>query len=77
MRNVKIEATLDPAPATYDVIKDLFEAGADVFRLHMSHGSHDDIRDLERDMSRPISASSAIIRGRSCAAGCSGPAPSN
>lgn len=61
MRNVKIVATLGPASATYEVIKDLFEAGADVFRLNMSHGSHDDIRvrhqtirDLERDLNRPI-----------------------
>lgn len=61
MRNVKIVATLGPSSATYEVIKDLFEAGADVFRLNMSHGSHDDIRvrhqtirDLERDLNRPI-----------------------
>ena len=61
MRNVKIVATLGPASATYEVIKDLFEAGADVFRLNMSHGSHEDIRvrhqtirDLERDLNRPI-----------------------
>jgi pyruvate kinase len=61
MRNVKIVATLGPSSATYEVVKDLFEAGADVFRLNMSHGSHDDIRvrhqtirDLERDLNRPI-----------------------
>jgi pyruvate kinase len=61
MRNVKIVATLGPSSATYEVVKDLFEAGADVFRLNMSHGNHDDIRvrhqtirDLERDLNRPI-----------------------
>ena len=60
-RNVKIVATLGPASSDYDTIRALFEAGADVFRLNMSHGSHDDIRarhniirDLERDTGRPI-----------------------
>ena len=33
LRNIKIVATLGPASDTYDVIKDLFEAGADVFDL--------------------------------------------
>ncbi len=60
-RNVKIVATLGPASDDYDTIRALFEAGADVFRLNMSHGGHDDIRarhniirDIERDMGRPI-----------------------
>ena len=60
-RNVKIVATLGPASSDYDTIRALFEAGADVFRLNMSHGDHDDIRarhnvirDIERDLGRPI-----------------------
>ncbi|WP_298435865.1 pyruvate kinase [uncultured Jannaschia sp.] len=60
-RNVKIVATLGPASDDYDTIRSLFEAGADVFRLNMSHGGHDDIRarhntirDIERDTGRPI-----------------------
>ena len=60
-RNVKIVATLGPASSDYDTIRALFEAGADVFRLNMSHGDHDDIRarhnvirDIERDTGRPI-----------------------
>jgi pyruvate kinase len=43
------------------MIKSLFEAGADVFRLNMSHGDHTEIRarhsmirDIERDTGRPI-----------------------
>lgn len=62
MRNVKVVATLGPASDTYEMIKALFEAGADVFRLNMSHGSHDEIRvrhqmirDVERDVGHPIS----------------------
>ena len=60
-RNVKIVATLGPASSTYQMIRALFEAGADVFRLNMSHGSHDDIRarheiirQVEADTGRPI-----------------------
>lgn len=61
MRNVKIVATLGPASDTPEMIRALFEAGADVFRLNMSHGTHDDvrrrhgiIRQIERDLGRPI-----------------------
>ena len=43
LRNVKIVATLGPASETYDVIYALHRAGADVFRLNMSHGSHAEI----------------------------------
>jgi len=43
-RNVKIVATLGPASATHEMIGALHRAGADVFRLNMSHGSHDEIR---------------------------------
>jgi pyruvate kinase len=60
-RNVKIVATLGPASSTYEMIRALFEAGADVFRLNMSHGTHDDIaarhaiiRQIEVDTGRPI-----------------------
>jgi pyruvate kinase len=60
-RSLKIVATLGPASSTYETIRTLFEAGADVFRLNMSHGSHEDIRekhqiirDIERDLGRPI-----------------------
>lgn len=60
-RNVKIVATLGPASSDYEMIKALYLAGADVFRLNMSHGTHDDIalrhqalRDLEVEFERPI-----------------------
>jgi pyruvate kinase len=61
LRNVKIVATLGPASSTYETIRALFEAGADVFRLNMSHGVHEDIaerhaiiRKIEADVGRPI-----------------------
>ncbi|MDW4498603.1 pyruvate kinase [Sulfitobacter sp. D35] len=43
-RNVKIVATLGPSSDTHETIKALHLAGADVFRLNMSHGSHEEIR---------------------------------
>ena len=43
-RNVKIVATLGPASDTHEMIKLLHQTGADVFRLNMSHGSHEEIR---------------------------------
>ena len=43
-RNVKIVATLGPASETYETIHALHTAGADVFRLNLIHGIHDDIR---------------------------------
>lgn len=60
-RRAKIIATLGPASANSDTIAELFEAGADVFRLNFSHGSHEDhaksvatIRALEKTVGRPI-----------------------
>ncbi len=44
LRNVKIVATLGPASDSYEMIAALHKAGADVFRLNMSHGSHAEIR---------------------------------
>ncbi|MFD2738239.1 pyruvate kinase [Sulfitobacter aestuarii] len=48
LRNVKIVATLGPVSETREMIGALHRAGADVFRLNMSHGSHDEIREKHR-----------------------------
>ncbi|SLN11520.1 Pyruvate kinase [Roseovarius albus] len=60
-RNVKIVATLGPASEDYKTIRALHEAGADVFRLNMSHGSHESIakkhkiiRQIEEELDSPI-----------------------
>ena len=60
-RNVKIVATLGPSSSDYETIKALHLAGADVFRLNMSHGSHDEIakrhqiiRQIEKELDSPI-----------------------
>ncbi|MEM1272620.1 MAG: pyruvate kinase [Pseudomonadota bacterium] len=61
LRNVKIVATLGPSSSDYETIKALFETGADVFRLNMSHGDHSEIaarhahiRRVEKELGRPI-----------------------
>ena len=60
-RNVKIVATLGPASSDYKMIRALHEAGADVFRLNMSHGDHAEIaarhsiiRQIEKELNSPI-----------------------
>ncbi len=60
-RSVKILATLGPATSSEDRIAELFEAGADVFRINMSHTPHDLLRTLhgriravEKRFERPI-----------------------
>jgi pyruvate kinase len=45
-RKVKILATLGPASAEEEMIQKLHEAGADLFRINMSHASHDLMRTL-------------------------------
>jgi pyruvate kinase len=60
-RRVKIVATLGPVSNNEKMIRALFEAGADVFRINMSHAtpdalrqSHAIIRKIEAEFSRPI-----------------------
>ena len=61
LRRTKIVATLGPSSSDRPTIARLFEAGADVFRINMSHTSHDRMRELvtiirgiESDYGRPI-----------------------
>ena len=60
-RSARILATLGPASSTRERIRALAEAGADVFRLNFSHGSHEDhaeryrlIRAVEAELGRAI-----------------------
>jgi pyruvate kinase len=60
-RRAKILSTLGPASRDPDMIRRLLRAGADAFRLNMSHGDHDlhkesikAIRALEEEYDRPI-----------------------
>ncbi|RXF73284.1 pyruvate kinase [Hansschlegelia zhihuaiae] len=61
LRKVKIVATLGPSSSSPEMVAKLFEAGADVFRINMSHTSHERLRELvgiirwtEKRVGRPI-----------------------
>ena len=60
-RRTKIVATIGPASENPEMIRGLIEAGTDVFRLNMSHGSHDThaavferIRAISEELGRPV-----------------------
>ena len=59
-RKVRVLATLGPASNTPEMIATLFQAGADAFRINMSHGDQQSkiaviqaIRALEKEFQRP------------------------
>jgi len=61
LRKVKILATLGPSSSDEETIEKLHEAGADLFRINMSHSDHatlrnlvDRIRAVEKRCGRPI-----------------------
>src|SRR5690242_2194383 len=61
LRRIKILATLGPASSDSATIRKLFEAGADIFRINMSHTPHEKlrefvatIRNIESNYGRPI-----------------------
>lgn len=60
-RQTKIVGTLGPASSSKEMIKKLFDAGVDVFRLNFSHGTHEDhkerldiIREIQKEVGNPI-----------------------
>jgi pyruvate kinase len=64
MRNTKIVATLGPATDTPGIIRQLIEAGVNVFRLNASHGTREEhgekIRAV-RDISRELGINSGLL----------------
>src|SRR5947207_13500576 len=61
MRKTKIICTLGPATEGIDVMRQLIEKGADIFRLNMSHAEHRSareivprIRQLAEETGRPV-----------------------
>ncbi|MFM8926669.1 MAG: pyruvate kinase [Rhodoluna sp.] len=61
MRRAKIVATLGPATSTYESIKAIIEAGVDVARMNLSHGSYDvhegiyrTVRKAAADLGKPV-----------------------
>lgn len=60
-RQTKIVSTLGPASSSLEMIRALFVAGVDTFRLNFSHGNHEDhgeryrlVRQVEKEFGRPI-----------------------
>jgi pyruvate kinase len=61
MRRAKIVATLGPSSNTKEVIRDLINAGLNVARINMSHGTHEDhakvishIRDVSKEIGQEV-----------------------
>jgi pyruvate kinase len=61
MRRAKIVATLGPATSSYDDVRAIIDAGVDVARMNLSHGSYDvhesvyaNVRKAADDAARPV-----------------------
>lgn len=61
MRRAKIVCTLGPATSSYEQIRELVDAGMDVARLNLSHGTHEDharsyelVRRASEEAGRPV-----------------------
>ena len=61
MRRAKIVATLGPATSSYESLKSIIEAGVDVARMNLSHGSYDvheevyrNVRKAAKDVGKPV-----------------------
>jgi pyruvate kinase len=61
MRRAKIVATLGPATSSYDQIRAVIEAGVDVARMNLSHGSYEvheevyrNVRKAADDLGKPV-----------------------
>lgn len=61
MRRAKIVATLGPATSSYESLRKIIEAGVDVARMNLSHGSYDvheevyaNVRKAAEDVGKPV-----------------------
>ena len=61
MRRAKIVATLGPATSSYENIREIIEAGVDIARMNLSHGSYDvhegvyaNVRQAAADLDKPV-----------------------
>ena len=63
-KKTKIVATLGPACSTREVIKDMIDAGVNVFRVNFSHADYDDVRskvDIIRGLNDEFGYTTAIL----------------
>jgi len=64
MRKTKIICTLGPATDSPEVLGEMVLAGTDIFRLNMSHGTHEWVREVVkkiRQVSAELGAVTAIL----------------
>jgi pyruvate kinase len=61
MRRAKIVATLGPATSSYESLKEIIEAGVNVARMNLSHGSYEvheevyrNVRQAAADLGKPV-----------------------
>ncbi|MCL6267354.1 pyruvate kinase [Flagellimonas myxillae] len=64
VKKTKIVATLGPATSKKEVLKEMMQAGVDVFRINFSHASHDDVAErirLIRELNDELETNTAIL----------------
>jgi pyruvate kinase len=63
-KKTKIVATLGPACSTREVLKDMIDAGVNVFRINFSHADYTDVQDridMIRDLNNEFGYNTAIL----------------
>ena len=61
MRRAKIVATLGPAVSSYENIKAIIDAGVDVARMNLSHGSHEVHEDIYKTVRKAAADSGKSV----------------
>ena len=64
MKKTKIVATLGPATNKKSVLKEMIEAGVDVFRINFSHADYDDVKErikIIRELNEELSTYTSIL----------------
>src|SRR5690606_22859174 len=61
MRRAKIVATLGPATSSYENIRAIIEAGVDVARMNLSHGSYEVHEEVYRNLRRAADDSGRAV----------------
>ncbi|MDO5104611.1 pyruvate kinase [Capnocytophaga sp.] len=63
-KKTKIVATLGPATDTREILKDMMEAGVNVFRINFSHADYDDVKrriEMIRSINKEFGFNTAIL----------------
>ena len=63
-KKTKIVATLGPATSKKEVLRDMINAGVNVFRINFSHANYDDVKErikLIRELNEEMETNTAIL----------------